>query len=289
MTQGVLIFAFNNYEIDYIKIAAECARRVKLFLNKPVALVTDNVAWLESTIKNYKELFDIVIDVKNDNTYKFVLEQTSKNYRKFNDGALTSRKLEFKNLIRTKTFYLSPFDETLVIDCDYMIANSTLNYCWEQTFDFLIWKDSTDLAGHRDTSQFKKISDYTIDFYWATVFFFRKNSETEIFFNLVDHIRENWNYYKMIYQFSSAVYRNDHAFSIALHIMNGYQKSFWHRSLPGNMIYTIDSDLIIEMNDDKFTFLVEKEKYLGEYTLLSTKNLNVHVMNKFSLKRLLDE
>jgi len=288
MSSGVLIYAFNNSEIDYIKISAECARRVKKFLNQPVALVTDSVDWLQQSIPEYRKIFDVIIDLKDNQQYRSVVLDSSRNFRKFNDGALSYRKLEFRNLTRTKTFELSPFDETLVIDSDFLIANDNLKFCWDQPFDFLIYKDAVDLSGHRDTSQFEKISDYTIDFYWATIFFFRKNTETKIFFNLLDHIRENWSYYKMIYQFSSAVYRNDHAFSIALHIMNGYQNSQWHRSLPGKLLYTIDSDILIDMSDTEFRFLIEKEKYLGEYTLLKTTDLSVHIMNKFSLKRMID-
>jgi len=36
-------------------------------------------------------------------------------------------------------------------------------------------------------------------------------------------------------------------------------------------------------------FLIEKEKYRGEYTLMKTKSINVHVMNKFSISRILNE
>lgn len=285
MSQGVLIFALNNYDIDYIKLAKEAARRARLFLNKPVALATDNVEWARQVLDSTD--FEIIIDLSQDKKYDRLISNGI-NYRRFNDGSLSHRKSEFKNFIRTKTFEISPFDETLVIDADFLIANDSLKYCWEQNFDFLIWKDSVDLAGYRTHDTFIKISDYTIDFYWATVFFFRKTNILKIFFDLVDHIRDNWSYYKLIYQFSSAVYRNDHAFSIAIHIMNGYQNNKWQKDLPGKMLYTTDADLLIENKDSEFLFLVEKEKYLGEYTLVKTKNLNVHVMNKFSILRNLE-
>jgi len=286
MTQGVLIYALNNYDIDYVKLAKEAARRARLFLGKPVALATDNVNWVRQTATETD--FDIVVDLSQKKEYDNLIADRI-NYRRFNDGSLSHRKSEFKNFIRTKTFEISPFDETLVIDADFLIANDSLKHCWNQGFDFLIWKDSVDLAGFREDDNFRKISDYTIDFYWATVFFFRKTDVLKIFFDLVDHIRDNWSYYKLIYQFSSAVYRNDHAFSIAIHIMNGYQNSKWQKDLPGKMIYTTDNDLLIKNKDDEFLFLVEKEKYLGEYTLVKTKNLNVHVMNKFSILRNLED
>ena len=62
MTKGVLIFAFNNSEIDYVSIAAYAAKRVKQFLNLPVSIVTDQSSYDTSTFEN---VFDKVI-VDND-------------------------------------------------------------------------------------------------------------------------------------------------------------------------------------------------------------------------------
>ena len=39
------------------------------------------------------------------------------------------------------------------------------------------------------------------------------------------------------------------------------------------------------MTDNQITFLLEKEKYFGQYTLASWQDHNIHVMNKFSLER----
>ena len=289
MTQGVLIYAFNNQKIDYVKLAIEATRRVKKFLNKPVTLVTDSSDWLELCLPNWQDTFDKVIDVaKDDLLHDYLMLNNGYNIRRFSDGSLTQQKLNFKNEIRTKTYQLSPYDETLVIDCDYYIANSSLNYCFEQPENFLIWQHGEDLSGFRDTFEFERVSDYTIDFYWATVFFFRKSEETKIFFDLIDHIRENWVYYKLLYRFNTSIYRNDHAFSIAIHVMNGYCKSGWAKPLPGRLLYTIDKDVLVDMSDTDFLFLIEKEKYQGEYTVLKTNDVNVHIMNKFSIGRLLN-
>jgi hypothetical protein len=43
MTRGVLIFAFNNSEVDYVKMAAYAAKQTTKYLQVPVSLVTDNV------------------------------------------------------------------------------------------------------------------------------------------------------------------------------------------------------------------------------------------------------
>jgi hypothetical protein len=288
MTQGILIYAFNNQEIDYVKIAVEAARRAKHFLKKPVTLVTDSSDWVDY-LTNNKKVFDQVIDIaKEDSLREYLMLNSGYNVRRFYDGTLTQKKFNFKNEIRTKTYHLSPYDETLVIDCDYLIANDNLKYVWEQNEDFLIWKKAHDLSGHRDTFEFERISDYTIDFYWATVFFFRKGQNTKIFFDLIDHIREEWTYYKLLYRFNSTVFRNDHAFSIAIHIMNGYSNGDWAKKLPGELYYTIDKDILLEMSNTDFKFLIEKEKFRGEYSVLKTKGINIHIMNKFSIGRLVN-
>jgi hypothetical protein len=106
---------------------------------------------------------------------------------------------------------------------------------------------------------------------------------------LLKHIRKNWGYYRLLYKIDSKMYRNDFAFSIAIHIFNGNIDSPVVSILPGKKFYTLDKDVMIDISDDKFKFLLEKEKYLGEYIALKTQGIDVHVMNKYSLLRLIDD
>lgn len=289
MTRGCLIYAFNNEEIDYITIAREAARRVKHYLGVPVCLVTDSIKQVDA-VDPGRQYFDTVIDVWQDKNLKPTAELlNSRNIRQFSDGTLTSKKANFKNSLRTKTYELTPYDETLVIDSDYFLANDILKHCWEQEQDFLIYKDGYDLSGYRTHPEFDKVSDYTVDFYWATAFWFRKSLATKTLFDLIDHIRDNWDYYKLVYQFASHMYRNDHAFSIALHMMNGYTGTTWAGKMPGRMLYTLDKDILVNMDEQGFKILLEKQHRQGEYTLIKTKDVSVHLMNKFSLHRMLKE
>jgi hypothetical protein len=289
MTKGCLIYAFNNEEIDYITIAKEAARRVKLYLGVPVCLVTDSITQANAVDPD-KRFFDIVIDLWQDKSLKPTAELlNTRNIRQYSDGSLTQKKANFKNSVRTKTYELTPYDETLVIDSDYFLANDLLKNCWLQEQDFLIYQQGYDLSGYRIHSEFEKVSDYTVDFYWATAFWFRKSESTKIFFDLVDHIRDNWDYYKLVYQFASHMYRNDHAFSIAIHILNGYTGLPWAGQMPGRMLYTLDKDVLVSMDDRGFRILLEKQNRQGEYTLMKTKDVSVHLMNKFSIHRILKE
>ena len=42
LTQGVVIFAFNNEATDYIAMAAWSAKNIRRHLELPVALITDD-------------------------------------------------------------------------------------------------------------------------------------------------------------------------------------------------------------------------------------------------------
>ena len=54
MTQGVLLFAYNSKNMDYTKQAIYCAKLIKQHLNKEVALVTDDEAYLSRQYPFYK-------------------------------------------------------------------------------------------------------------------------------------------------------------------------------------------------------------------------------------------
>ena len=77
---------------------------------------------------------------------------------------------------------------------------------------------------------------------------------------MLKHIRKNWDYYRLLYKINSKIYRNDFAFSIAIHIFNGNIDSPVVTILPGKKFYTLDKDVMIDISDNKFKFLLEKEK-----------------------------
>jgi hypothetical protein len=278
MSKGAFLIARNNGHIDYVKQAVFLAKRIKQYLDIPVTVATDSVDYLESTFGT--DDFDQVIQ----------LEYTQEsNTRYFFDGALSKKTASFKNNNRASVYDLTPYDETLLMDTDYIISNDLLKSCFTSKSDFLIYKKSNDIAKVRDESEFDKISDTSVDFYWATVVFFRKTETNKTFFNLVAHIEQEWNHYRRVYQITSSLFRNDFAFSIAIHIMNGFQTGNFAQQLPGSMLYTIDRDILWQLKEDKMMFLVEKKDYLGEYTALTTVGQNIHVMNKISLNRIIDE
>lgn len=277
MSNGALIFAQNNQIIDYTKLAVYAGNRVRQFLNVPVSVITDNVKWLEEAYPDHP--FDQVIEIPFYDNY---------HQRELYDGALWSSKLEWKNLSRTQVYNLTPYDKTLVIDSDYIISSSFLKTAFDLDNDLQIYSKSFDLADWRSTAEFARVNAYSIPFYWATTFVFQKNLVIQEFFNLIDYIKINWFYFRTLYSISSPTFRNDFAFSIAIHIMNGKTNGEFASELPGKMYYTLDKDFVVSINDEKIKFLLSKKDHPGEYTLAKTSKLDVHIMNKQSLLRLIN-
>ena len=99
------------------------------------------------------------------------------------------------------------------------------------------------------------------------------------------------NYYKLLYSINSQTYRNDFAFSIAVHMFNGMTSNKFIPNLPLPFLQHIHGidDLIDVPDKNSFLFLLDKPNEPGKYLACKTKNTNVHVMNKFALNRLADK
>jgi hypothetical protein len=277
MSQGAVLVAQNNSTIDYVKLAVFAAKRINKFLDIPVSLITDSRGYLGSQYPDHS--FDQILDIPSDDNYF---------QRRFNDGSLASKVLEWKNSSRYRVYDLSPYDTTLVLDVDYIINSDVLKFSLNLDCPLQIYSQSIDVAAWRDTTEFKRINPYSIPFYWATTFVFNKGAIMDSFFLLLSHIKDNWEYFRTLYCITSPLFRNDLAFSIAIHIMNGKKSGDFAQELPGHMIYTKDTDVLIDLKDTTMKFLIEKKDYLGEYTLAKTTGLDIHVMNKLSLSRYID-
>lgn len=278
-TVGAVIFAQNNSSIDYVKLAIFAATRIKTFLNIPVSIITDSSEWMLKSYPKESTVFDQIIKIENVSTY---------NQKRFNDGTLSSKFLEWKNLARNSVYDLTPYNRTLVIDSDYIINSTALANPLNSDHTFQIYKDCFSLSSWRGTEEFTRINQYSIPFYWATTFIFEKTLEVKYFFTVVEYVKNNWQYFRTLYSIEVPTFRNDFAFSIAIHLMNQKTLGMFAQELPGKMFYISDRDLLISLDDIKMKFLIEKENYLGEYTAVSLNNTDVHIMNKLSLSRFID-
>lgn len=270
MKSGAILFAQNNSIIDYTTLAQFSAERVKKYLDIPVSIITDNASLIKDT-----SLFDKIIEIESEDT-------TS---RLFYDGTISSKHVEWKNVSRNRVYDLTPYDKTLVLDCDYIIGSNRLLQAFERECLFQIYHNSIDISNWRDNAVFSRINQYSVPFYWATVFLFQKHPVIEAFFDLISYIKSNWTYFRILYSIESSLFRNDFAFSIAIHIMNGKTNGEFATELPGRMVYSLEQDFLIDIDSDTMRFLVQRQNYLGEYIASKTSGLDVHIMNKMSLSR----
>lgn len=287
MSKGALIFAHNNTEIDYVKIACINALMIQKNLNIPVSLITDNSTydWSISSLgrRFLDKCFDNIIVKERDYVYN------NKNIRLYRDTVFSTKPLPFYNCDHWMAYDLSPYEETLFIDADYFVLSDNLNHVWGSNQEILI-NYKYNAIGSKDLFTIDHIDDLSIKTYWATCIYFKKTEFSEHVFVTVKHIFENYNYYRQVYQISRTLFRNDFAFSIAIHMMNGFVDHNLVKELPNPVIHKLldagDIHAVNGIND--FTVLAYDNNE-SDYTLMRLKNLDLHVMNKWAIIRNSDQ
>lgn len=277
MTRGVLIFAHNSPDIDYGLMAVIAGGLAKKNLNIPVSLVTDlgTLSWLEESgmIATARKVFDKIIEVQRPYT---------KNVRNLHDG-FESKVIPFVNTNRYSVWELSPYDQTLLIDSDYLIFSNKLNEYWEIDAPVMMAQGMTDLTGDRVGILDNRVSETGVHMFWATTVIFDKSPESEFFFKLVDFVKDNYIYYADLFRFNPKQFRNDIAFSVAKHIINGFESEFAYTLPP--ILTVFDKDILHTVNNDRLTFLISQPQDVSAFWAATTKGSDVHIMNKQSIIR----
>lgn len=197
-SKGILLFAFNNADNDYVKLTKQTVKLMKKNLQLPISIVTGH---------------DEVIDFEVDQIFR--VDPGSGNTR----IVATHGRIEWKNFGRYYAYELSPYNETLLLDTDYLVFDSELLKYFDLEWDYLI-PDRNIYLGKNETTDTMGI--YSLPFLWATIVFFRKTAKSEMLFDLVGRVQRNYNYYRHLYNTTTSNYRNDYAFAIADYILNGY-------------------------------------------------------------------
>lgn len=276
MKKGILIFAHNSREIDYLLLAVIAGGLASKNLRAPVSLVTDleTIEWAKKSdlYKKVEQVFEHII---------FTERPSLDNSRLIYDG-LDHKFVPFINSSRSKAWDLTPYDRTLLIDSDYLIFTDMLSHYWEVEQDLLIAESMNDIRDDKKGFLDTWISDVGIEMLWATSVMFTKNNYTKVFFDLVDYIRENYNYYSDIYRYDTKTYRNDIAFSISNHILEGFQKA--QNNLPA-ILTVFDKDELYSVEENSLKFLIRDFSTEDNFFAVSLRDQDVHVMNKQSLIR----
>lgn len=283
MSQGILFFAHNNSEIDYGTMAVLNAILVKYYFTKnSITLVSDEGTFNYLVEKFGKKLINSLFDkvLFND---KF---KSQNNKRLIRDTTSTEKVLPWLNGDRLYAYDYSPYDETLVLDSDYLIFNNTLEYVFGNAEDFLM--NSSVIPLMRDHTWFndeERLNLLSIKQYWATAFYFKKSDYTKSMFEFGKFVYENYDYYKPLYRARGNTFRNDHLFSIINHTFSGLLGAEI-KSLPIPYILTApDYDELIDIKKDKAIILTAKPNETYDFIFSKVQKTNIHVMNKQSIIR----
>ena len=281
MSRGIIVFAQNNGYVNYAKQACACAGYVRkhLSLYDEICLVT-NTETLESEKKLIDEYFDNVIV---SDTFQ------PDNVRLFKDTTRDTEYASFRNMGRSDVYELSPYDETLVIDSDYFIMNNVLDQVWDSANDVMINCKYRDVSErHKDNITY--LDNFSVPMYWATVFYFKKSDFAENLFTLISHIKYNYKYYYYLYNCSGNLFRNDFAFSMALHILNG-SVAFDVPSLPIDYLnnsFDLDDIFRVNSHDDIIMYCADAER-ITDHLLSRFTCTDLHIMNKKAVSRFIDD
>lgn len=262
MTTGALIFAFNNSDLDYVNMAIHCATRVRRHLDIPITLVTNQDV--------VNSVFDRVL----------VVEPNAPGTRFFSDLEKT---VSWYNANRTDAYVLSPYDNTLVLDADYVVCSNQLRTLFDLDQDFLCHRWAYDVTGQSDYRGLNWFGRHQMPMSWATVMYFKKSTFSRLVFDMMNMVKNNWNHYRLIYGTGRSSYRNDHALSIALNTVNGHQG--YHGAIPWQLANVDPAHGLTQISPDsfriEFTTPDKKKKYI------TTNNIDLHVMGKQQLESLI--
>ena len=282
---GVTFFAYNNEQIDYIKLAVLAASAVKKHMkNNQTCLITDqgSLQWGVESLST---------DVLNNTFDYFITEEPENktNIRKFYDSPWTTFECQFENWNKNDVIKLTPFDKTLMLDVDFLVNNNFLDTVFELTEPLMLYTDAITLRNEKPFHILeRKLHKKGIPMLWSTAIYFDKNDEVvQLFFKLWSNIKDNWDFYRYLYGFSTKIYRTDFAISIATHILNGFvEKNTLIKSLPDNpMKYVEPKDDIESVLSDGVRFLSHKPDEEWLHMLAVSKNENLHIMNKRAIDR----
>jgi len=229
-SKGVVLFAFNTDRVNYIEIAERASRLITRNLNLPVTIITD-------------------------------IGEMPKNFRKGYAGGTL-----WYNSGRYLAYELSPYDETLLLDSDYLILDDSLLKILDSTIDYTIMTKNQNPTQTMNGN----MGMLSLNYVWATAIAFKKTTKSKLLFELVGRIQRNYDYYIKLYNLREHNFRNDYAFTIADNILNGYTNS---SGIPWTMLTIADPITKIEIKNNKLIVREQESAHI-------LPRQNIHVIDK---------
>jgi hypothetical protein len=263
MSKGVVIFAFNNEQIDYLAMAAWSARNIHRHLDLPVCVITD-----VDDVTRTKDFDQVVL------TESPAVQQQRYFYDFKNSAA-------WHNMNRSSIYDLSPWEHTLVLDADYVVASTQLQTLFDIDQDFLAHRTAIDASGYPPFRENNYYGSYRIPMHWATIMCFRRNKTAKLIFDAMQMIRDNWDHYRQLYYISENIFRNDYALSIAMNIVDGHTLST--PPIPWPLMSLTSQSKITQLDKDTYRIDYENSETEGKPRWIVLKQQDFHAMGKKSL------
>ena len=225
-TRGVLMFAFNTPKFNYYEMAVATAKRANHFLNLPVTVITDETSL--PLITEYEFDKTILVTPDRDNIRDHMV---------------------WINKGRYQAYELSPYDETILLDTDYMINSDKLLTTFK-TYDDFCCHDTTSFLMQPGLPQ-EILSTYSFKTVWATVVTFKKTSRAKQIFDCIEMIQKNIDHYSNIHSFIGSVFRNDYALTLALRIVNGHSNNL-RDIIPWDLVHVGKNTIVSRNSDEPF-------------------------------------
>ena len=247
MTTGALIFALNNGATDYAAMAAWSAKNIERHLGIPTHIVCDG-------------------------------DQHTHNSRHFQDLG----HVVWHNQTRPDAYNLTPWDRTLLLDADYVVASDQLRSLLDADQDFLAHRSAHDVTGCNDFHGLNHFGEHGMPMWWATVIMFRRSDHARLIFGAMRMVRDNWTHYREIYKIPKKTFRNDYALSIALLICDGHQLE--HSAIPWSLATLTPEHRISQLCTDRYRVdFVNTENQCRWLEL----GQDIHVMGKTQLEAII--
>jgi len=231
MTTGVLLYCFDTPQVQYHKLAERCIEQIKKYLRLEITVVTDI-----TTFKRFNPMGMI--------NYKLI-EPTLGNRRSYRGKGVS-----WLNMERSMAYEHSPYDKTILMDCDYFVFSHNLLELSRTDFDFMLHDKVSDISG---MDMIEGVDESVLPLVWATVTLFKKGHKARAVFDMIKHIQRHYAHYRNLYRIRYTNYRNDFAFAIALHQLRVGDFIPTPMSMLSDKVDVIDSDelgIAFKINND---------------------------------------
>jgi hypothetical protein len=256
--KGALIFAINNGTIDYLSMARWSAKNIARHLGIPTAIVTNE----SFSPLDHERIVHIIPQGTN-----------SRWFGDYNTSVI------WHNESRVNAYELTPWDETIVLDGDYVVASDQLKIIVDADVDFIAPRWAVDITGLNDFADLNYFGSNRMPMWWATIMKFRKSQQAKLIFDCMTMVQNNWNHYRLLYKNTQQAYRNDHSLTIALGIVNGHTLD--HAGIPWSLLSLLPEHKLTQINPD--TYRIDYQTPDNKSKWIQVSNQDFHAMGKQQL------